>query len=94
MDQSGNVKIKNGVLYGNERFTGSVRVPVGQQRIRVERQWDAVPSSVAIVPSYDTRFWIDELSMDGFYIELSEAPKEDAVIYWSIMFSTEEGVMR
>ncbi len=82
IDTKGNLNIKSGVIIGNDNIRGSETVTAGHTTIQVHKSWDNSPKSVTITPSYNANVWVTNKTKDGFTINVSAAPLEDAQIDW------------
>jgi hypothetical protein len=82
IDQKGNLKMNQGVLYGNEMFRDKVVLKVGQTEIKVEKNWEKAPVTILITPSYFTAFSIADVTEKGFTIKLEKSSEKEEYIYW------------
>jgi hypothetical protein len=84
--QEGNIELKKGKLIGNDTIRGVVTLPAGQHKVTVKQSWDAAPTSISAITTYDAHLWIEDLTKDGFTANVNPAATSEAKIYWSAIW--------
>lgn len=82
IDINGNLSIKNGVIVGNDKFRGSVKILPGQTSVVVPQNWVEIPETINISPNYNTNVWYEDKSTDGFKIKVGSTPSTEGEIDW------------
>jgi hypothetical protein len=80
--EKGNVEIKTGKIKGNDDIRGRVTLKAGERTIRIDKNWEEEPVIINITLDYDTTHWVNNLSKDGFKLEVKVPPTEDKEVQW------------
>jgi predicted nucleic acid-binding Zn-ribbon protein len=82
VDQGGTVKVKEGVIEGNDKIRGAVSIPSGQQEARVDNSWDARPQSLILTGSFNGEVWYENVSESGFTVKIESTQEQDVEVSW------------
>jgi len=82
IDIAGNLEIKQGIIAGNSSFRDETLIEVGQNSVRVEKEWEQEPVTINLTPSYNTTVWVTEIDNSGFTINVANYPDKQEKIYW------------
>jgi len=78
--------IFNGVIRGNDKFAGTVKIPIGQTELRVDKAWNSSPLSIVLTPSFNTKVWTTSIDKTGFTINIDSATVQEKNISWIAIF--------
>jgi len=81
-NKNGNLEIKEGVIAGNDSMRGQISLEAGQKKVVVTRNWQEIPVTVNLTPSFNTKVWVTEITKDGFTINSSASPTQEEKVYW------------
>ncbi len=86
IDTKGNLNINQGHIKGNDTFRGSITLPTGKIKVTVPQEWETVPTSITLTPSYLTVTAITNITTDGFTIEVLTPSLKTEKIYWTAIW--------
>ncbi|PIS22144.1 hypothetical protein COT50_03365 [candidate division WWE3 bacterium CG08_land_8_20_14_0_20_41_10] len=82
MDTKGNLAMNEGIIMGNKSFRDAVKLTAGETTIEVAKEWESVPTSVAVTPSYNTKVWVEHVNATGFEIQVDSESDKEETLYW------------
>jgi virginiamycin B lyase len=82
----GDIDVKQGVIKGNDKFVGIEKLPARQDSIQVHRNWEAQPTTIQVVPDYNTTIWVTDVNTKGFIIHVGTPRDQDSSLRWSVLF--------
>lgn len=85
--KEGNLTLNKGQIIGNSSFVGSVTIPAGTTKIRVDQNWERPPASVQLTPGFNSRVWVADLSDTGFTVMVETAQPQPEQVFWQVLFS-------
>jgi DNA-binding transcriptional MerR regulator len=75
--------IRTGKITGSDEERGSIDILPAEDAKLVERVWESTPAAVLVSPSYNTQAWVENSSLNGFTIRVSNAPESEVQkLYW------------
>ena len=67
---------------GNKSFRDAVKLTAGETTIKVAKEWESVPTSVVVTPSYNTKVWVEHVNATGFEIQVDSESDKEETLYW------------
>ncbi len=86
----GDLSLEKGKILGNSSFTGKIILPKNTTQMTVNKTWNKAPASVIVTPSYATKVWVTNISVNGFTINVDSSSGNDQEMYWLVFFSNED----
>lgn len=80
--REGDVRVEQGKIRGNDNIRGRASINGGETSVRIDKSWGEEPVVVNITLKYNTQYWIEDLSAEGFTLRLQDAPESDSEVQW------------
>lgn len=84
--KEGDLEVKKGVIKGNDKFVGVEKLSAGKDTVRIEREWDSQPTTIQVIPDYNSTIWVTDVTNKGFVIHVGTVPDHDSSLRWSVLF--------
>lgn len=76
-------EVTNNTEKSEERVTqGHLIFKSGQTEVFLPQDWEELPKSIVITPTFKSQVWIKDLGTGGFTVSVDQAPSEEGKVFW------------